>query len=188
MYRTDYGRAAATILLILLAVFNSGCNKTAKDTNKPVIINSFSFIVDGTEVIPADILQVEPGSIVAIEVIFTDPDAGEDPDPGWYSFAWAVERDGLTSELLDANDFFIVYIENPCVWVAPDVPGKYTFDVIVGDRYGSPEVGHVSVLVDSNKQPVISELQVSNTSPYVNEEITITVEATDPDGNYPLPF
>lgn len=186
MHKTDLKLFTATIIILTLIITAAGCNKSAKDNNKPVVINSYSFTVDGAEIIPADILQVEPGSIVAIEVSYTDPDAGDDPDPGWYSFAWAVKRDGLVSELLNANEFFIVYNENPCVWVAPDTPGKYTFDVIIGDRYSSPSVGHVSVLVDTNKQPVISEVNVSNISPYINEEITITVEASDPDGNYPL--
>ncbi|MCX6645434.1 MAG: hypothetical protein NTY09_03625 [bacterium] len=186
MFTCDFRRIAIVILMAAFVALSLGCNKTAKETNKPVVINSFSFTVDGVSVVPADILQVEPGSIVAIEVSYTDPDAGENPDPGWYTFAWAVKRDGLTTEILNANEFFIVYNENPCVWVAPVVTGKYTFDIIVGDHYGSPSVGHVSVLVDSNKQPVISDLEISSTQPYINEEITITATADDPDGNTPL--
>jgi hypothetical protein len=186
MFTCDFRHIALIISMAALVALLPGCNKSAKDTNKPVVINSFSYTIDGASVTPSDILQVEPGSIVAISVDYSDPDAGDNPDPGWYTFVWAVKRDGLTTEVLNANDFFIVYTENPCVWVAPVIMGKYTFDVIVGDHYGSPSVGHVSVLVDSNKQPVISDLQISSTTPYVNEEVMISATAQDPDGNTPL--
>jgi len=174
------------ILMGIAVLLITGCNKTAEDTNKPVIIQSFKFTVDGDPVTPSGTLQIEPGSVMTIEVVYTDPDAGADEDPGNYSYMWAVERIGSTTAIFNPNEFFIVFNENPCIWTGPDVTGFYRFLVEVRDRYGTPTQQTVVVEVNDNKQPLISELNVSNASPYVNEEVTITVEASDPDGNLPL--
>jgi len=175
---------APAVLTLLVA----SCDKTAENTNRPVIIQGFDFTVDGTAAVPAGTLQMEPGSVLTIKVTYTDPDAGENPDQAWYSFTWAVERVGGGTGTFNPNDFFIVLNENPCIWTAPSVTGFYRFLVEVRDYYGTPSQETVVVEVNANKQPVITGLEISNNSPFVNEEITITVEANDPDGNLPIEY
>ncbi len=175
-------------LAILIAALQVGCNKTAEDTNKPVIIDGFEFTVDADSVTPVATLQLAPGNILTIKVNYTDPDAGDEPDPGWYSYTWAVERIGAGSSVFNPNEYFIVSGENPCIWAAPDVTGFYRFRVEVRDRYQSPTYEEVVIEINSNRQPRILGVVVSEPSPWVNEEITITVDATDPDGDFPLDY
>jgi len=174
-------------LLVLILPLLS-CNKTAEDTNKPVLIQGFDFVVDGEAVTPAGTLQMEPGIILTISVNYTDPDAGDDPDPNWYSYMWVVERVNGGLSTFNPNESFIVFDENPCIWTAPDVTGFYRFIVEVRDRYGTPSQETVVIEVNANKRPIITELGVSDTQPFINQEITITVIATDPDGNIPLEY
>ncbi len=165
-----------------------GCDKTAENTNKPVVIHGFQFTVAGDPVTPSGTIQISPGVVLNIEVSYTDPDSGEDPDPSWFSFTWVVERIGTGVSTFNPNEFFIAYQENPCIWTAPEVTGFYRFLVEVRDRYGTPSQETIVVEVNSNKQPIITELQVSNNQPFVNEEIVITAVATDPDANLPLEY
>ena len=176
------------VVLSAVAAWATGCDKTAENTNKPVIIQSFDFVVDGEVIVPQGTLQMEPGSILTITVQFTDPDAGEEPNPGWYTFMWAAERIGGGASTFNPNEYFVVFNENPCIWTGPDVTGFYRFIVEVRDKYGTPSQESVVVEVNANKQPVITGMQVSDHNPFVNQEITITVTATDPDGNYPLEY
>jgi hypothetical protein len=164
------------------------CNKTAENTNKPVIIQGWSFTADGQSVTPAGNLQIAPGQVLTIKVNFVDPDAGASPDPSWYSFTWAASRMEGTSSQFNPNVNFIASDENPMIWNAPSVPGFYKFTCQVRDHYGAVSMQDVVVEVNSNKKPVISELDVSKTDPFVNEEVTLTVDANDPDGNLPLEY
>ncbi|HEX9746150.1 MAG TPA: hypothetical protein VGB30_12060 [bacterium] len=183
-------RLAALSISTVLILFSLGCNKTAQDTNKPVIIQGFSMFLDGDEVTPASTLQMEPGSTLSIRVDYTDPDAGEDPDPNWYSFTWAVERVGGGVSEFNPNSYFIVMEENPCIWTAPDVTGYYRFIVEVRDRYYSPSQETVVVEVNTNKQPVINSVEIVDVppAPFVNQEVKFIVTASDPDGNLPLEY
>jgi hypothetical protein len=174
--------------MLLVPVLATGCNKTAEDTNKPVIISSFDFTVDGESSTPTGTLQIEPGTILTVKVIYTDPDAGDEPDPAWYSFTWSVERIGTGTSLFNPNEYFIVSDENPCIWATPDVTGFFRFRVEVRDKYQTPSMETVVVEVNSNKQPKINSILVSDGNPFVNQQVTITVEATDPDGNLPLEY
>jgi len=176
-----------TIIAVVLALFTS-CNKTAEDTNKPVNISGFVFHVDGAQITPSGTLQIEPGNVLNITVEYIDPDAGDDPDPQWYSFTWVVERLNAGVSPFNPNENFIVMNENPCIWTAPTVTGFYRFLVEVRDRYQTPAQESIVVEVNANKKPIINELSVSNNEPYVNEEVTITVDASDPDGNLPLEY
>lgn len=177
-----------TMAVISIAIGVPACDKTAEDTNKPVIIQSFKFTVDGDEVTPAGTLQIEPGSVLTITVEYTDPDAGEDVDPNWYSFTWAVERVGGAASTFNPNEFFIVNSENPCIWTGPDVTGFYRFICEVRDRYQTPTQQTVVVEVNANKQPIINELTVSDYEPFVGQVVIVTVDASDPDGNLPLEY
>ena len=180
----------ALILMAIAAALIAvpACNKTAEDTNKPVIIQGFTFTVDGEAVTPGGTLQIEPGSVLTIKVDYTDPDAGEDPDPNWYSFTWAVERVGGGASTFNPNEYFIVFSENPCIWTGPDVTGFYRFICEVRDRYMTPSQQTVVIEVNANKHPIINELTVSDYEPFVGQVVTITVDATDPDGNLPLEY
>ncbi len=178
----------AGIALLMFVYPLTGCNKTAEDTNKPVLIQGFTLYENGDVVTPAGTLQIEPGSILNILVDYIDPDAGDDPDPNWYSATWVVERVGGGISTFNPNESFIVFDENPCIWKAPDVTGYYRFLVEVRDRYGTPSQETIVVEVNANKQPVITQIVISDTQPFVNAEITITVEAEDPDGNTPLMY
>ena len=178
----------AGIALLILTSPIVGCNKTAEDTNKPVLIQGFILYVNGDVVDPAGTLQIEPGSILNILVEYTDPDAGDDPDPNWYSATWAVERVGVGISTFNPNDQFIVFDENPCIWEAPEVTGYYRFIVEVRDRYGTPSQETLVIEVNANKQPIITQIDISDTQPFVNAEVTVTVDAEDPDGNVPLKY
>jgi hypothetical protein len=180
--------ALTASVMVFLTMPTIACDKTAENTNKPVIIQSFTFTVDGDSIIPAETLQIEPGSLLTIKVEYTDPDAGDEPDPGWYSYTWVVERINVGVSIFNPNDYFIVDNENPCIWSGPDVTGFYRFIVEVRDRYGTPSQDAVIVEVNANKQPVINELSISNSSPFVNEEVTVLVDASDPDANLPLEY
>jgi hypothetical protein len=180
-----------SLIVSLLALSLSAliaCNKTAENTNKPVIISGFSFTVDNQAISPAGTLQIEPTQVLTVKVSYTDPDAGANPDPSWYKFTWSVERVNGSTSTFNPNDNFVVNNENPAIWTAPDVTGFYKFRVEVRDFYETPSMETVVVEVSSNKRPLINSLDVSNTNPFVNQEITITVDATDPDGNLPLEY
>jgi len=182
-------RVGYLAILILLASISFGavsCNKTAEDTNKPVIIQSFTLFVDGVQTTPSGTLQIEPGAVLNIQVTYVDPDAGENPDPSWYSFTWVVERLNSGVSPFNPNENFISMNENPCIWTAPTVVGFYRFMVEVRDRYGTPAQESVVIEVNANKKPIINELSISENQPFVNEEVIITVDASDPDGNLPL--
>ncbi len=181
-------RILVGILLIVPVVLIGSCNKSAEDTNRPVIIQAFEFTVDGESTTPPGTLQIEPGSVLTIKVQYVDPDAGDDPDPNWYTFTWAVERIGVGTSVFNPNEYFIVDEENPCIWTAPDVTGFYRFIVEIRDKYATPSQESVVVEVNANKQPVITELTVSNARPFVNQIVTITVTADDPDDDFPLEY
>lgn len=174
----------AGLMLISLA----SCNKTAENTNKPVQIDGWSFTVDNQSVSPAGTLQIAPGQVLTIKVNYTDPDAGEDPDPGDYTFMWATERVNGGTSSFNPNDNFIVSNENPMIWTAPQVTGFYRFICQVYDRYMTPCQENVVVEVNSNKPPVITTLNISDANPFVNIPIQIDIVATDPDGNIPLEY
>ena len=180
--------AIPALVVVLISIWAMGCDKTAENTNKPVIIQGFTFSIDGEPSTPAGTLQIEPGSVLTIKVEFVDPDAGDEPNPSWYSFLWAVERVDVGVSPFNPNTFFIVQDENPCIWTAPTVTGFYRFRVEVRDKYQTPSMQTVVIEVNSNKHPIINELSISNANPFVNQEITITVDATDPDGNLPLEY
>ncbi len=186
--RTRISTLTLIITALLLSVLTASCNKTAENTNKPVIIQNFAFSVDGVSSTPAGTLQIEPGTVLNITVNFDDPDAGDEPDPAWYSFTWAVERIGGGASVFNPNEFFIVNDENPCIWGTPDVTGFFRFRVEVRDRYQTPSMEEVVVEVNSNMQPRIHGLFISDATPFVNQEVTITVDASDPDGNLPLTY
>jgi hypothetical protein len=184
-----------TVICVLTIVFMavvpctmSSCNKTAENTNKPVIIQGFDFTLDGKDAGSVGTLQIEPGQVLTIKVKYTDPDAGDNPDPSWYSFAWSVERVNGGASSFNPNDNFVASDENPAIWTAPSVTGFYKFRVEVRDRYQTPSMENVVVEVNMNKKPVIDTLEVSNANPFVNEIVTITVTASDPDGNLPLEY
>jgi len=180
------------IILVLATPFALamllGCDKTAENTNKPVIIQGFEFAVNSETTTPVGTLQIAPSQTLNIKVKFTDPDAGDHPDPSWYTFSWAVELINSSSPSFNPNDYFIAADENPAIWVAPDVTGFYRFHVEVRDRYMAPSTDQVTIQVSSNKKPLITSLEVSNTAPYVNDIVTLTAHATDPDGNLPLEY
>lgn len=181
-------RLPATGIFLTAILLLVSCDKTAENTNKPVIIQGYNYAIDNENVVPTGTLQIAPGQILNITVKFTDPDGGNNPDPAWYKFSWAVERINFGASSFNPNDYFIVHNENPAIWTAPQVTGFYRFIVEVRDRYDSPSIDNVVVEVSSNKKPVINSFSISNTNPFVNEEITLSVEATDPDGNLPLEF
>ncbi|HDS30986.1 MAG TPA: hypothetical protein ENN67_08090 [Firmicutes bacterium] len=186
--RNFHSLLPALFLIALMIPSAASCDKTAENTNKPVIIEAFKFTVNGEVTTPVGTLQIEPSSVLTITVEYTDPDAGDSPDPSWYSYTWSVERIGGNVSLFNPNEYFVVNDENPCIWIAPDVTGFFRFRIEVRDRYQTPSMQTVVIEVNANKQPQITNLNVSNATPFVNQEVTITVTASDPDGNLPLKF
>jgi hypothetical protein len=175
-------------ILMLMLVIPVSCNKSAKDTNKPVIISGFSFMVDNAAAAATGTLQIEPDQVLTILVNYTDPDGGTSPNPAWYEFTWAVELVDAPSGALDPNSKFIAMDQNPAIWKAPATTGFYKFIVQVLDKYNDPSTEAVVVEVSSNKKPIITDLHVSSTEPKINEEVTLSVYADDPDANLPLDY
>jgi hypothetical protein len=186
--KTKTIKPAILLLIILLLAVASSCNKTAEDTNKPVIIQGFNFTVDNVAVTPAGTLQIKPGQVLTIKVNYTDPDAGANPDPSKYTYHWTVELVDSGSASLDPNSNFVAKDQNPSIWTAPNITGFYKFRVQVLDRYNAPSVETIVVEVNSNEKPVITSMDVSKTDPFINEVVTVTVVASDPDSNLPLEY
>ncbi|MFH1675961.1 MAG: hypothetical protein ABIC40_02965, partial [bacterium] len=179
---------AVSVAVLFPGITALGCNKTAANTNKPVIITDFKFVVDGQTLTPEGVLQIKPGNVLSITVEYSDPDAGDNPNPAWYKFTWTVEQLNETTPGFNPNDDFISYTNNPCIWGAPDVNGFFRFRCEVKDKYNDSSIEMVVVEVNANRNPVITKLEISDNQPFINEEVTITVQAKDPDNNLPLEY
>ena len=172
--------SALLITIVLFAFGVLGCDKTAKETSKAPIIQSFNSSSGGSTAAPNDVIQVT--------VVFTDPDISGTPNPAEFTFKWTAKAVEPANPDFDPNDNFLINDKVTCYWRTPDVLGFYQLIVEVADRYGKSVIGNYIVEISHNRSPVIASIDVSDPLPKQNQEVSITVNASDPDGNIPLTY
>lgn len=150
----------------------------ARKTNKPPLITSLT----------ASPKTIEPGTSTTITCIATDPEG----DPLTYRWFNADGNRGYLEGtgnvvVLPPPNLVIEGTGNIVTWTAPTNPGEYVIAVNVWDsRYGDV-TETITVTVAKNKPPVITKLSAKPTTVIVDHSATITVVASDPEGN-PLTY
>ncbi len=107
----------------------------------------------------------------------------DDPDGDSLGYAWTQ-----TSPATPQGTFSMRTIRNP-TWTAPAVAANtmFTFDVTVTDGQGGSATGSCEVSVTHitvNRPPVVSaSISVSPSMPVAGEAVTLSITASDPDGD-----
>jgi hypothetical protein len=107
----------------------------------------------------------------------------DDPDGDSLGYAWTQ-----TSPATPQGTFSMRTIRNP-TWTAPAVAANtmFTFDVTVTDGQGGSATGSCQVSVTHitvNRPPVVSaSISVSPSMPVAGEAVTLSITASDPDGD-----
>jgi len=154
----------------------SGCDKTAKSTNRAPVINSFTPSFSGA--------SASPESVIKVTVNFTDPDIPGTPLVSEYTFSWTVRSIEPANVQFDEGNNFLIDDDQTCYWRTPLTQGYYELIVEIRDRYDEPVTGGYTLLVSENTEgPIITSITPSFTGSTVgpNEVIQLTVNFTDPD-------
>ena len=94
-----------------------------------------------------------------------------DADGDTLSFLWTASKGNFTFTSLDS-----------AIWNAPGIAGSAQIVLKVNDPFGGIDIDSTTILVE-NQLPVISSLTASKSNILVGNIITLTVSATDPDGD-----
>lgn len=166
-----------TILLLAAAgatLVHLSCDKSRAATNKAPIIQALTTTPAGP--------ILAPDTLVSLLLAFTDPDE-TNPQPASYSFTWSVVAVGFDPPA-GLTDSLIVRNANPATWRTPDTPGTYRIRGEVCDRFDDCSSTDITLTVEiANRPPRITASSVDRFSPFIDELVTITVAAEDPDGD-----
>ncbi|MFH1514868.1 MAG: hypothetical protein ABIG42_05340, partial [bacterium] len=88
------------IVIILMMISLSGCDKTAKSTNRAPVINSFTPSFSGA--------SASPESVIKVTVNFTDPDIPGTPLVSEYTFSWTVRSIEPANVQFDEGNNFLI--------------------------------------------------------------------------------
>jgi hypothetical protein len=150
------------------------------DNENPLIINSFSQSFAGS--------TADPDTVINIKVNFTDPDVAGTPNPADYSFNWTAQFIDQGTPGFNPDDNFLINDDVTCFWRTPLLKGYYRLSVEISETNGDPITGGFTFQVTDNKSPIITNVEIEPDLPQKNEPVTITVTASDPDGNVPLTY
>ncbi len=155
MKKTTFLKAITLSLFSVSLVFSSGCKKEESSNEKPVVSNVL--------ITPSSVL---PGGTATVNVSASD-----------------ANDDELTY-VYNASGGTIMGNGSTATWTAPDSDGSYTVTVTVSDGKGETTgTGSVSVEAPSNSDPVINSVQVNPSSVNAGGIVTVTVDASDTDGD-----
>lgn len=171
-------RTAIYLLLIIsiITLLFAACNRTARATNRPPVIDSFSKSYSG------DVVGLD--TVIQVAVHFHDPDEIDNFDITRYRFSWTAQAIDPVDPGFDPADNFLVDDEQTCYWRTPDVQGFYKLTVKITDRYDDWSTGEYIVEVSEDRDPLIinsftPSFTGSTTEP--DKVINVQVNFTDPD-------
>ncbi len=106
----------------------------------------------------------------------------QDPDGDTLGYAWTQ-----TSPASPQGTFSSRTVRNP-TWIAPAIPADtpFTFQVAITDGQGGSASGTLQltvVHVSVNHPPSVSSISVTPASPVAGDVVTLSVTASDPDGD-----
>jgi hypothetical protein len=171
------------IALIILGALLCSCNRTAKETNKPPVISSFSPSFTGS--------SVGLDKVVQLKVNFTDPNVKGTINPADFTFKWTAQTLDPVIPGLDPSDNFLVDDDQTCYWRTPNVEGYFELIVEIKDRYEDSVIGRFTVNVSENSEPMIIDsftLSFAGSTVGPDEVVNVKVNFSDPDiGGTPNP-
>lgn len=171
------------IVLILSGVVLCGCNRTAKETNKPPVISSYNPSFTGS--------SVGLDKVVQVKVNFTDPNVKGTFDPADFTFKWTAKAIDPVNPGFDPSDNFLIDNEQTCYWRTPNVEGYFELSVEILDRYQDGVIGKFTINVSENSEPMIIDsftLSFTGSTVGPDEIVNVKVNFSDPDiGGTPNP-
>ncbi len=142
-------------VLLLIPLLLTGCLSDGDASNKNPVIKSLN--------LSSQTMRVDKSIDVSVQA--------SDPDGDKIGYSWSVTKGKITGS--GAN----------VTYQAPSKAGTYEIKVLVSDGKGGKVTSSKEIQVASNDSPVINSVTLNPTTIQVEETATITVDASDPEGD-----
>jgi hypothetical protein len=152
---------ATTGVHVLAAVVTDGQGGTDTAEDSLLVCNTAPVVVS----IAVDPDTVRVGQVADVQVAAFDADDDE------LTFAYEVSGGSITGSGAAVS------------WEAPHVAGTYSLSVLVSDGHTGDAQGTATLVVVTNRDPVVNSVTVTPSSVIAGGSATVTVDASDPDGD-----
>jgi len=142
-------------VLILIPLLLTGCLSNGGASNKNPVIKSLN--------LSSQTMRVDESIDMSVQA--------SDPDGDKIGYSWSVDKGQISGS--GAN----------ITYQAPSKAGTYEIKVLVSDGNGGKVTTTKEIQVASNDSPVINSVTLNPTIIQVEETATITVDASDPEGD-----
>ena len=170
----DVRRLAAALALLALACGSGIITAPGGGTEGPPGSTNHAPVVTVSP--SASVTPIAEGGATLLSVTATDPDGDS------LGYAWTQ-----TAPASPEGTFSSRTVRNP-VWTAPAVTADtvFTFQVAITDGQGGSTTQSCQVTVNHatvNRPPTVSSITVSPAAPVAGDVVTLSITASDPDGD-----